>query len=202
MATDGSRLLVPQERSLYGATSIDDAAASVEASMVSAAGRRDYGIRNLLLLFSLVINITTNVMGAFLPLEAVNLDISIQSVGVLFAASPLSTALLSPLAGWACGRFGSSPVLLASVLIVVAVNFGLACLPIIAQSPFACFCVLVVARTGIGVGSAMGSSAVLTCLAMFHPDAMGAMNGQVETSIGIGFAVGTALGGFLYGAGG
>ena len=167
-----------------------------------AAPTADSRIRNLLLAYSFLTTITINMMGAFLPLEAVALRIAPERVGVIFAVSPLCIALLSAPAGWACGRIGCAPVLLTSVLAIVVANASLAALPLATLSPGGSFGALVAARTIMGIGSATGSAAIFFGLALCYPDAMGAINGQVETSIGVGYAAGTALGGFLYGAGG
>ena len=50
------------------------------------------------------------------------MHISQKALGIIFAASPLTVALVSPLAGWACSKAGSFHILNCSVLSLVLVN--------------------------------------------------------------------------------
>ena len=151
-----------------------------------AADSTDHSLQYLLLVLLLMMNMTTSIMGPFLPLQAQDMGISASRLGLIFGAPPLSCSLSSPLAGWACGRMGPASPLMASVLTLGCVNAGLAFLPALGPSPAIWFWALIVAAVVTGAGLAMGSASIMTSLALFYPKSIGKINGRVETCYGVG----------------
>jgi MFS transporter, DHA1 family, multidrug resistance protein len=102
----------------------------------------------------------------FLPLLVVRLQGSLsgsaEQIGVVFGASALIGAALSPLSGMAGDRFGFKPLLVAASVLAAASLVGLALAPNLVW--------LTIAAIGLGAAAATGISMVFALLATAVPE--------------------------------
>eukprot|EP00667_Euglena_gracilis_P006086 EG_transcript_6136 len=156
------------------------------------------------LLFSLFVTGTCarNLMRPFLPLQSEEVGIRGPALGLLFAVTPLCTALASPLVGLAAGRRGSFVVLFAAVLFLGATYTVAGLLPVAAPSAPLLFATFLLLRLAVGVGLAGVSTGTLASLAQLFPGQVGLLHGQMEMCDGVASALGNTVGGCLFRLGG
>jgi MFS family permease len=153
------------------------------------------------------INYASSVMlAAFLPNSDYGMAIGQLTVGAVFAAYPLATALAIPIPPWCVARFGIRFTVGLGLLLSSAGSLLCGLMPFtlgsFADSPYWVATILIVWRSLSGLGAALAEAACFTALSVSDfGGRMGIVMSSCEVVIGVGSAVGTAMGGLLYEAG-
>ncbi|XP_022102742.1 MFS-type transporter SLC18B1-like isoform X2 [Acanthaster planci] len=142
-----------------------------------------------------------SIIAVFYPIEAKERGVSETVIGLIFASYSISTAVGSPIIGKIIPIAGARFVFLAGSFITGGCNilFGF----IIDMPTTATFTVFSFAiRILEGIGAAASLTATTAIVAAALPDDVGKAVSLIEMTNGVSYALGPALGGFLYNAGG
>ncbi|XP_033640472.1 MFS-type transporter SLC18B1-like isoform X1 [Asterias rubens] len=159
-----------------------------------------------LILFAITIASIANFMSfsilvVFFPIEAKAKGMSQTVIGLVSTIYALSSSVFSPIFGKFLPLIGARFMFLAGSFMAGGSNilFGLlGDMP--TDTSFTVYCFLLRIVEGLGAAASLTSSSAI--LAHTFPDNVGTVVSINEMMIGIGFAVGPALGGLLYNAGG
>lgn len=141
-----------------------------------------------------------SIMAPFFPMEANQKGMDEATVGFVFSAYALVMFLASPLFGHMLPHVGSKFMFLSGLFLAggCTVLFGI--LDELSGTTFLIFCFVI--RSFEALGAAAYNTASCTMVAEMFPDNIGAVFGLLETFVGLGSAIGPAIGGTLYAVGG
>ncbi|KAJ7356271.1 hypothetical protein OS493_026028 [Desmophyllum pertusum] len=142
-----------------------------------------------------------SIISPFLPTEALDRDVSNTMVGIIFGSYPFTVFIFSPIFGRLISNCGQFRVLICGLIAesIALFLFGL-CELLSDASAFSTLCLVLRITSAIG-GAALETATFSIALEEF-PDDLAVVTGVMETFTGVGFAMGPALGGLLYAAGG
>ncbi|KAL9988691.1 hypothetical protein ACROYT_G003165 [Oculina patagonica] len=142
-----------------------------------------------------------SMIAPFYPHEAEVRGVSTAVVGLIFGTYPFMVFIFSPICGLLVAKYGTNRVLLFGMFVggtsVITFNFGAW---ISSATEFVVLSFLL--RAICAFGGAASEIAAMSIVIEEFPDRLGMASGIVETSIGVGFFLGPALGGGLYTVGG
>ncbi|XP_022101508.1 MFS-type transporter SLC18B1-like isoform X2 [Acanthaster planci] len=141
------------------------------------------------------------IISVFYPIEAKARGVSQTVIGLVFGAFAFSAAIGSPIWGKIIPTVGAKFVFLAGAFVTGGCNvlFGFI-VDMPTEATFTGFSVVIRLLEGLGTSATITSSAAI--MAVTFPDNVGTAVSLIEMMGGLSYAVGPAIGGLLYNAGG
>ncbi|XP_038051552.1 MFS-type transporter SLC18B1-like isoform X2 [Patiria miniata] len=143
---------------------------------------------------------TYSVIAVFFPTEAAAKGMSPTVVGLVFSSFSVASGISAPIFG-KLPLFGARFVFLAGAFVTGGCNLLFGFLENMAPgATFTAFCFAI--RTLEGLGSSACNTASGAIISFTFPENVGAAMSLLECVIGMSFAIGPAMGGLIYNAGG
>ncbi|CAI9728816.1 MFS-type transporter SLC18B1-like isoform X1 [Octopus vulgaris] len=156
-------------------------------------------------LSDLLSSISLSIMAPFFPKEAEDRGISITTSGWIFGVFSLTSVFMSVIFGRLVSVVGTKFLFLSGLFFAggCTILFGfLQFLPIDPNNNFHFLILCFVLRVFMAIGCTAYNCSSFTIMSLEFPDDISTAFGITETFVGIGLAVGPALGGALYSVGG
>ncbi|GAB1603034.1 MFS-type transporter SLC18B1-like [Argonauta hians] len=151
----------------------------------------------------LLSSISLSIMAPFFPKEAENRGISISTSGWVFGVFSLTAVFMSVIFGRLITVVGTKFLFLSGLFFAGGCTMLFGFLNYLPNEPNNNFLILCfVLRIFLAVGCTAYNCSSFTIMSMEFPDDISTAFGITETFVGIGLAVGPALGGALYSVGG
>ncbi|XP_030843946.1 MFS-type transporter SLC18B1-like isoform X1 [Strongylocentrotus purpuratus] len=142
-----------------------------------------------------------SVLAPFFPYEAEKKGVSPTETGLVFGIFALTSFIASPILGKYLPTIGGKFMFLSGSFVTSGCNILFGFLnKIEGKTTFLIYCFVI--RIVEALGSAATNTAGLAICANVYPDKVAQMSGFLEVFVGIGLAIGPALGSLFYGIGG
>ncbi|XP_054156691.1 MFS-type transporter SLC18B1-like [Oppia nitens] len=145
--------------------------------------------------------LSMSLIAPFFPLEASKKGMRETTYGFVFSVYALVDMIFCPICGLLIPKIGPNFMLISGVFVCGASNILFGVLDRINDlTIFTVYCFVV--RIFEAIGAAAFSTASYTIIMQVFPNNIGTAFGLIETFIGLGMAIGPAIGGGLYSLGG